>query len=632
MRPWSFASLRLILIHGEILLTFALIPVWYRFSYTPLLLPPLYVSRFLILLPMLWTIFWWLLTGLPGFGQLQRDPARRFFAFCLLALALWGFASTFWAFQRELHFEVGATAALQLGVVALFVLAVACAGPPRPYVITVLIVSLVWNSLIGGLQVAKQGPIGLTMIGEFPIFIEWSEVSIVQAGDVRWLRPYGLLSHPNALGGVLALGLLACGVWNISRRRELWLVGTLSGLFGLWVLGLTFSRSAWLGLAGGAMVMCLLGWRARLAINRRRVVITAGLVLITGVLFVALYAPFLVARTGLTEEPVEQRSVSDRLVFLDFARQAIEESPILGVGIGNFPWKASYYLTFTDFDLKGNNVHNIYLSAWAEMGTVGLLLYAGGLVSGLWAACRRLWRQPGSGRGRCAGGRGGPAAGRPAGLLPLRADPVPGGAVGPAGAGGPERSSGGRDRGQRRGLQQREFAAGPGGQDDIRAYPNALSQTPPEHAIGPGSAGIRVGAVAGLQRGRNGILLAGSLAQANLIDRSDGTGIRASDAFQGCLIGRGGCHEAIEAKRHILQGAWQQVQRKRLQADGDIEFGSAGDPQTIVGIRHAQTLPGDGSGRDIRSADVGAVFEDIDDQFQSLTGRKSCHRSGDWPH
>ncbi|MFN8564166.1 MAG: hypothetical protein U0703_21690 [Anaerolineae bacterium] len=34
---------------------------------------------------------------------------------------------------------------------------------------------------------------------------------------------------------------------------------------------------------------------------------------------------------------VELRSVSDRIVFMDFAFRSIVERPILGVGIGNFP-------------------------------------------------------------------------------------------------------------------------------------------------------------------------------------------------------------------------------------------------------------------------------------------------------
>src|SRR5690606_42051686 len=97
-----------------ILLTFALISVWYRLPETLPFLPTLYVSRFLILLPMLISIICWLVLRLPGFDQLRRDKLRAIWALLMLVLALWVFASQLWAFQREPHPEVGATSA-QIG-------------------------------------------------------------------------------------------------------------------------------------------------------------------------------------------------------------------------------------------------------------------------------------------------------------------------------------------------------------------------------------------------------------------------------------------------------------------------------------------------------------------------------------
>jgi O-antigen ligase len=39
-------------------------------------------------------------------------------------------------------------------------------------------------------------------------------------------------------------------------------------------------------------------------------------------------------------------------------------------------------------------VHNIYLSVWAELGTVGLILYSAALLTGIGAAVRDLWARP----------------------------------------------------------------------------------------------------------------------------------------------------------------------------------------------------------------------------------------------
>jgi O-antigen ligase len=375
-----------------ILLTFALIPVWYRLPETPPLLPALYVSRFLILLPMLLSIICWLVLHLPGFNHLRRDRLRAVWALALLLLALWVFASQLWAFQREPHPEVGATSALQFGVVALFALVVACAAPCQKTIIAVLVIGLSINALIGGLQVAVQGSAGLNALGEFVVGLNQRGVSVVQAGDVRWLRPYGLLPHPNMYAGTLVLGLLGVGAWMVSGRRVIWLAGTIIALLGLWVLGLTFSRAAWGGLVIGALVMLPFLWRA--PVWRSRLLISLGAMIGAGVLFVALYHPFLLARVGANNESVEQRSISDRRVFTDFALRSIRETPMLGVGIGNFPWKASYYLMFYNYDLLGDSVHNIYLSVLAELGLIGLALYGTALLAGLSAAARALWTRP----------------------------------------------------------------------------------------------------------------------------------------------------------------------------------------------------------------------------------------------
>ena len=101
-----------------------------------------------------------------------------------------------------------------------------------------------------------------------------------------------------------------------------------------------------------------------------------------GGLFIALYTPFLAARIGAGQESVELRSVADRIVFTDFALRPIGERTLLGVGIGNFPWRASYYIVETFYDLRGDYVHHVLLAAWAELGTVDLALLLTAVVSG----------------------------------------------------------------------------------------------------------------------------------------------------------------------------------------------------------------------------------------------------------
>lgn len=405
----------LILIHAGILATFTLIPVWKRLSTQeppPLFLPNLYVSYFWILLPMLWSIAWWLILRLPGFHILRKDTFRAGWALALLLLALWSLASPLWAFQRDAHPEVAKSASLQFGVAALFAVVVACAAPSRRAIIATLVISLLWSSIVAIGQAANQGSIGLRPLGEFTLGVNQPGIGYVQASDARWLRPYGLLPHPNMLAGCFAVGLLATVPWLFSRQRVLWWAGILIFTLGLWGFLLTFSRGAWIGFTAGIFAMLPLVVRGGTTLPATalwkwdklllafwqffispRILLILAVFLAVSIPFALTFRPFLEARAGVGGEPIERRSVSDRIVFATFAYNSIIERPIIGVGIGNFPWRTSFYLMRTDYDLRGDNVHHVLLSAWAELGIVGFVLVIMALVLGLEATLRNL-RQP----------------------------------------------------------------------------------------------------------------------------------------------------------------------------------------------------------------------------------------------
>lgn len=379
-------------IHAGIAATIALIPLWYRFPRPLPGITPFYVSHFTVFYPALWTIAWWLLARAPGYRVAIRDH-RRYWIAALLFLILWGFASTTWAFMRATHPEVGWNTATQLAIAGLFALIVSCVKPPSSLLILPLTAGILWNSAITIAQVARQGAIGLSWLGEFPLSPTGSGMSILLAGDTRWLRPYGLLPHPNLLGGYFAIALLTSAGWLFVRRRGIFLLGV--GLVGggFWALLLTFSRGAWLGLFSGGLMALLLLLRdlRRTSHLRIRLFFVILLLAVLAVLFALQYWPLLSARAGIGLERVELRSIADRVVYAQLAERAIREYPILGVGIGNFPWRAAYYLTETQFDLRGDNAHQTYLQIWAELGTIGLGLFLSLVVSGSWLFIRQ-WR------------------------------------------------------------------------------------------------------------------------------------------------------------------------------------------------------------------------------------------------
>jgi O-antigen ligase len=203
------------------------------------------------------------------------------------------------------------------------------------------------------------------------------------------------MPHPNLLAGVLVIGLLAAAAWILSEKRWQRYAGTLLFVTGLYALLLTFSRTAWGALVVGILLALPLARKhLRHPEVRRSVALAVGLSLAAGAIFFVSFRPLLGARVGEGQESIELRSVSDRVVFTQFALQSIGERPFSGVGIGNFPWRTSYFLVRTFYDLRGDNVHNIYLSAWAEMGTVGLLLYLAAMGFGVVGSIKALTRRP----------------------------------------------------------------------------------------------------------------------------------------------------------------------------------------------------------------------------------------------
>jgi O-antigen ligase len=369
------------------LLTFALMPFWARLPAAPPPFSATYTLGFAISWTMLLTVALWLFSGLTGWRRFITSARRNLWAIALILLALWAFLSQGWAFINPRYPSIAQNAALQRAIVTGFALACAMNPPRLRHVLLVLAGSMLLHGLFGGWQVAQQGSIGFP--GEVPLNPALSGVGVIEADGVRWLRPYGFLPHPNILAGVLAAGLLAVAPFLLRDNNQTRYVAWAVWLIGLWCLLLTFSRGAWLGFGAGLLSGLILLrhtahlWRKWLPVIALSLVAAAG--------FVALYQPFLIARTTIADENTEMRSIADRVVFNRIATETIALEPVHGVGAGNFPWVASYYIHYvTDYDLEGDNVHNIYLTLWTELGLVGLMLFLIALIAGLLAALRRI--------------------------------------------------------------------------------------------------------------------------------------------------------------------------------------------------------------------------------------------------
>ncbi len=379
-----------------ICICFALMATWLRFTAAPPIFPPTYMSRFVLFSALLITIVIWFACGMPGLAALRRERVRALMLLCLLLLAGWAYASQSWGYAADRQPAHGLNAALSWCVVALFCVVVASAAPPPAWIAGTLIGVTLINAALAAAQVANGGWLGWWRLGEFRFNAALDGTSLIQSGDITFVRPYGLLAHPNMLGGLLVVGVLLAAGWYAGGRAgrrgpgedanapkaesgrasvfSFVLLSAFALLLG--ALLLTFSRAAWIGLAAGGLAwLGMVVWRRFLPLIL--------IALVVGGLFVAQYRPLLLARVGDGSESLELRSVSDRLVYTDFALRAIAERPLVGQGAGYFPWRAAAYIEETFFDLRGDHVHQVYLSAWAELGLVGFVLMILALCLGI---------------------------------------------------------------------------------------------------------------------------------------------------------------------------------------------------------------------------------------------------------
>lgn len=127
---------------------------------------------------------------------------------------------------------------------------------------------------------------------------------------------------------------------------------------------------------------------------RHGLILAISASVIAGSAFFVIYQPYIISRAQVGES-IEMRSVADRIVFTDFALRAVSESrqnALIGIGAGNFPWRTSYFLVDTDYDLRGNNVHHIWLTMVVENGLVGLILFLSAVILGIENSLRQFKR------------------------------------------------------------------------------------------------------------------------------------------------------------------------------------------------------------------------------------------------
>jgi O-Antigen ligase len=235
------------------------------------------------------------------------------------------------------------------------------------------VAALFLQILIGIWQVAVQATASTMALGlDWPgnLLPSMRGASVVQLADgARWLRAYGTLPHPNLLGGwtLVLLASLLTLILLPSKGRIPALILFNAGLV---LLVLTFSRSAWLGLAMFVAVL-LIRWKR---LDRKSLLLLASSGLLCLALLVLPLRPLFFTRLVDNQVQTEQVSNFTRFWLVQRTWEIIRQKPFLGVGIGSYSLALSQHVA--DF-YKIEPVHNLPLLVWSELGIFGLLTLIG---------------------------------------------------------------------------------------------------------------------------------------------------------------------------------------------------------------------------------------------------------------
>ncbi|TAL19421.1 hypothetical protein EPN90_03695 [Patescibacteria group bacterium] len=297
-----------------------------------------------------------------------RSRLPRLIIYPLALIVLFSLLSIFWSADRDLALQKSVQLILALSVLPL------CIAHQKPKnLVSAFLLSAGVQAFLGAAQSLAGFSPASTWLGVSRQSGELA-ASVAEGGDLRVLRAYGTLPHPNILGGYLAAAILLALVRYreaVSRNQRIFFIVFLSLLF--FALFFTFSRSAWLAVSLGSLPLLY-----ALVKERAGAHLLLPLALVPALLAAIVFAPVVAGRlTGAGR--LEVRSTKERVTSLADGFAVFMGSGGLGVGVGQINPKA-----YGSPTISTEPAHLVPLQFAAELGIIGLLLF----LFFAW----RLWR------------------------------------------------------------------------------------------------------------------------------------------------------------------------------------------------------------------------------------------------
>ncbi len=188
---------------------------------------------------------------------------------------------------------------------------------------------------------------------------------LVEIGGQTLMRAIGLFPDPHMLAFYLGIASpLVLALAFKEKKYQIFLFAVYGFL--LAVLLLTFSRGGYLGLAASAAAMVIFSWQR---LKPKAKVFISSLFFVAIVLIILIGAPIInrfFSSFGLVEG-----SNSGRIKIWEETLNQAKQTPLLGVGLGNYPLS----LNFNESYRSAITSHNLYLDILVETGIFGLLAW-----------------------------------------------------------------------------------------------------------------------------------------------------------------------------------------------------------------------------------------------------------------
>ena len=212
-----------------------------------------------------------------------------------------------------------------------------------------------------------------------------SIAGILQLKNISWFynveiaRLSGTFSNPDFFGAYLTLSIFLALFLFFAEPKRNWKIFW-AGLMALNFLTLILSgtRAAWIGLAAGIAVICVLNYQNLSYKNK-----IYSLFVVLAICVLVFLCPFIIDKLNLQNSNLGQRilsvyniDINNRVALWNPAFDAFKNRPVLGWGFESFSYVADkYFKTGYVGGIYFDRPHNKFLEILVNCGIIGMLNY-----------------------------------------------------------------------------------------------------------------------------------------------------------------------------------------------------------------------------------------------------------------